>query len=215
MLTKLESYGVKESELRWFINSYLSERLQYVFYKGASSDPMRLSFGVTQGSVLGPTLFNIHINNISKACHMSTLSLYADDTAIHSSSKNVDLAVYIYNINKDLQSVRHWFCRNGLICNTKKSEAMIIASHKALKTNRDINIFYGDSILKQQRHFKYLGDAVDESLSWNNHVSYIFSRVYPTLKLLNRISSFLSPAILLKIYKMTVLHILDVMGSLQ
>ena len=72
---------------------------------------------------------------------MSTLSLYADDTAIHSSSKNVDLAVYIYNINKDLQSVRHWFCRNGLICNTKKSEAMIIASHKALKTNRDITIF--------------------------------------------------------------------------
>ena len=118
-------------------------------YKGASSDPMRVSFGVPQGSVLGPTLFNIHINNTSKAYHTSTLSLYADDTEIYSSSKNIDLAVY--NVNKDLQSVRHWFCRNGLICNTKKSEAMIIASHKALKTNRDINIFYGDSILKQQR----------------------------------------------------------------
>ena len=84
-----------------------------------------------------------------------------------------------------------------------------IASHKALKTNRDINIFHGDSILKQQRHFKYLGVVVDESLSWNNHMSYIASRVYPKLKLLNRISSFLSPAILLKIYKMTILPILD------
>ena len=206
LLTKLESYGVKESELRWF-KSYLSERLQYVVYKGASSDLMRLSFGVPQGSVLGPTLFNIHINNISKACHTSTLSLYADDTEIHSSSKNIDLAVC--NINKDLQSVRHWFCRNGLICNTKKSEAMIIASQKALKTNRDITIFYGDSVLKQQRHFKYLGVVVDESLSWNNHVSYIASRVYPKLKLLNRISSFLGPTILLKIYKMTILPILD------
>ena len=86
---------------------------------------------------------------------------------------------------------------------------MIIASHKALKTNRDINIFYGDSILKQQRHFKYLGVVVDESLSWNNHVSYVASRVYPKLKLLSRISSFLSPEILLKIYKTTNLPIWD------
>ena len=162
LLTKLESYGLKESELRWF-KSYLSERLQNVVYKGTNSDPMRLCFGVPQGSVLGPTLFNIHINNISKACHTCTLSLNADDTEIHSSSKNIDLAVY--NVNQDLQNIRHWFCKNGLICNTKKSDAMIITSHKALKTNRDINIFYGDSILKQQRHFKYLGIVVDESLS--------------------------------------------------
>ena len=167
---------------------------------------MRLSFGVPQGSVLGPTLFYIHISNISKACHTFTLSLYADDTTMHSSSKNIDLAVY--NVNKDLKSVRHWFCRSGLIQNTKKSETVIIASHKALKTNRDINIFFGLNI-KEQRHFKYLGVVVDESLSWNNHVSYIASRVYPKLKLFHRISSFLSPAILLKIYKMTVLLILD------
>ena len=86
---------------------------------------------------------------------------------------------------------------------------MIIASHKELKTNRDINIFYGDSILKQQRHFKYLGVVVDESLSWNNHVSYVASRVYPKLKLLGRISFFLSPEILLKIYKTTNLPIWD------
>lgn len=107
LLTKLESYCIKESELRWF-NSYLSERLQYVVYKDANSDPMHLSFGVLQGSVLGPTLFNIHINNISKACHTSTLLLYADDTKMHSSLKNIDLAVY--NVNKDLKSLRHWFC---------------------------------------------------------------------------------------------------------
>jgi len=86
---------------------------------------------------------------------------------------------------------------------------MIIASHKALKTNRDISIFYGDSILKQQGHFKYLGVVVDEPLSWNNHMSYIASRVYPKMKLRNRVSSFLSPGVLLEIYKMTIPPILD------
>ena len=70
---------------------------------------------------------------------------------MHSSLKNIDLAVY--NVNKQLKSVRHWFCRNGLICNTKNSKAMIIAPLKALKTNRDINIFYGGSLLKQAWYF--------------------------------------------------------------
>ena len=58
-------------------------------------------------------------NNISKACHTSTASLYADDTEMHSSSKDIDLAEN--NVNEDLKSVRHWFRRNGLICNTKKN----------------------------------------------------------------------------------------------
>ena len=96
---------------------------------------------------------------VKKACHTSTLLLYTDNTEMHSSLNNSDLAVY--NVNKDLKSVRHWFCRNGPICNTKKLEAMIIAFHKALKTNWDINIFYRDSLLKQQRHFKNLGVAED------------------------------------------------------
>jgi len=96
---------------------------------------------------------------------------------------------------------------------------MVIASQNALKTTRAIDIFYGNSILKQQKHFKYLDVVVDESLSWNNHMSYVASRVYPKLKLLNRISSFLSPAILLKIYKITILPFfrlrLHCMGILQ
>ena len=72
-----------------------------------------------------------------------------------------------------------------------------------------LTFFYGDSILKQQRHFKFLGVVIDESLSWNNHVSYDASRVYPKLKFLNRISSFLSPVVLLKIFKKNILPILD------
>ena len=91
----------------------------------------------------------------------------------------------------------------------KKLEAMVITFHKALKTNWDINIFYRDSVLKQQRHFKNLGVAVDRSLSWNNHVSYVSLRVYPKLKLLNRVSSFLSHAVFIEDLQNDNLIILD------
>lgn len=94
LLTKLESYGVKESELHWF-TSYLSERLQCAVYKEDNSDPMGL-FCCPAGSNVN----SIHTNNISEACHTSILSLYANDTEMHSSSKNIDLAMY--NVNKDL-----------------------------------------------------------------------------------------------------------------
>ena len=130
LLTKLQSYAVKESELRWFY-SYLSERSKCVVFKDAISAPLRLSFGVPQGSVLGPTLFNIHINNILKACHTSTVSLYADDTEMYSSSKDIDLAEN--NVNEDLKSVRHWFRRNGLICNIKKRKPWLLRPGMHLK----------------------------------------------------------------------------------
>ena len=86
---------------------------------------------------------------------------------------------------------------------------MVIASHRAVKTARDVRISYGDSLLEQKRSFKYLGVIVDESLSWSSHISYVVSRAYPKLKLMNRILSFLDPTTLLKIYKAPILPILD------
>ena len=86
---------------------------------------------------------------------------------------------------------------------------MVFASHRAGKTARDVRTSYGDSFLEQKRSFKYLGVIVDESFSWNSHVSFVASRVYPKLKLLNRISSFLDLTTLLKIYKATILPVLD------
>ena len=86
---------------------------------------------------------------------------------------------------------------------------MVIASHRAGKTARDVRTSYGGSFLEQKRPFMYLGVIVDESFSWNSHVSFVASRVHPKLKLLNRISSFLDLTTLLKIYKATILPILD------
>ena len=151
-------------------------------------------------------VLNIHINNISKACHKSGVALFADDTEIHFSSKDVGKAEYI--INKGLKSINQWFSNNGLICNTKKMVTMVISSHRAVKTARDVHISYGDSLLEQKRSFKYLSVIVDESFSWNSHFLCRLQSL-PQTKLLNRISSFLDPTTLLTIYKATILPILD------
>ena len=75
--------------------------------------------------------------------------LSADDTEIHFSFKDVGEAEY--RINEDLKSIKQWFSNNGLSCNTKKTVTMVIASHRAVKTARDVCIYYGDSLLEQKR----------------------------------------------------------------
>ena len=145
------------------------------------------------------------MNNISKTCHNSDVALFADDTEFHFSSKEVGKSEY--RIKKDLRSINQRFFNNGLICNTKKMVTMVSASHRAVKTARDVCISYGDSLLEPKRSFKYLGAIVDELLSWNSCISYVASRVYPKFKLLNRISSFPDPTTLLKIYKVTIFYL--------
>ena len=85
IIGKLAKYGIKGSEQDCF-RSYLSERSQFVSLGGTESQRRKISHGVPQGSVLGPTLFSIHINGISAACHNYDVVLYADDTEIHAIS---------------------------------------------------------------------------------------------------------------------------------
>ena len=176
----------------------------------ASVDSERglITHGVPQGSVLGPTLFNLHINGITYTCTESEVVLYADDTEIHSSAK--DISVAQNRVNKDLASTIFWWNQNGLISNHKKCEAMLIRSKNAVKNTRALQIVLDGKPVKQSDNLKYLiGIYIDHSLTCSKHLTYIQSRVYPKLKLLNRISSFLSRDILLRIYKQTLLPLLD------
>lgn len=136
--------------------------------------------------------------------------LYADDTNIHASAKDVSVAEN--RVNKDLANIVSWWNQNELISNHKNCEAMLIGSKYAVKNTRPLQpvmIILDGKPGKKLDYFKYLGIYIDHCPTWSKHVTYIQSRVYPKLKLLNRLSYFLSRDILLRIYKQTVLLILD------
>ena len=93
--------------------------------------------------------------------------------------------------NEDLARVSDWWRQNGLISNHKKCEIMLIGTRNTVATSRDLQIFLDGKQLRQTNSFKYLGMYIEPHLSWNTHVPAISQRIYPKLKLLNRISKYL------------------------
>jgi len=86
---------------------------------------------------------------------------------------------------------------------------MLVGSRYSVVNTRDLQVKLDGKLLKQSEHCKYLGVYMDSCLNWNKQITYIASRVYPKLKMLNRIAPFLSQRVLLNIYKQTILPILD------
>ena len=111
LLSKLEHYGIRGCALEWF-RSYLSDRKQYVSVNGSNSNLLSITCGVPQGSVLGPLLFLIYINDLPNASKKLTFYLFADDTNIYYESK--DLFNLIKIVNKELRLVKKWLDANTL-----------------------------------------------------------------------------------------------------
>ena len=166
LLMKLENYGIRGPALEWF-KSYLSDREQYVTVNGSSSSCLNVTCGVPQGSVLGPLLFLIFINDLPNST--SVLSyLFADDTNIYFEPENLDKLQRI--VNNELKKVKQWLDVNKLSLNIDKTNFIIFKSpqHSSLGT---VNIKIGNQPVKNSRYVKFLGVLLDENLSWKYHLS--------------------------------------------
>ena len=123
MINKLDNIGIRGLP-KVLLSSYLSNRSQYVKLNGDISNMERISFGVPQGSVLGPLLFLIYINDIPNILKYSTPIIFADDTYLMFSSKSFDILQT--NIQDDLYNLTYWLFSNKLTLNVKKPKLFYI-----------------------------------------------------------------------------------------
>lgn len=172
LIQKMSNIGIKDKALKLMV-SYLEDRLQRTVINKDSnkffSNWDKVTYGVPQGSVLGPTLFLIYINNLPSEIDKQFV-LFADDTSVLIREKSVqELNVSISNT---LAELNLWFKLNGLLLNEAKTNVMHF-NPKKLNGNNQCS---GDTTLKHSEFHKFLGVTIDQNLNWKNHVQTLISK---------------------------------------
>jgi hypothetical protein len=173
LIEKLFHYGIRGNALEW-LKSYLCNRSQFVVYNGYQSSVKIIDTGVPQGSILGPLLFLIYINDLINVCKYSTPLLFADDTNLFFAETNIN--VLTANINEELQRVSTWLKVNKLSLNVNKTQYMYFTSKRKYQTEL-INIAIDSVKINETKQSKFLGVVIDNKLTWKAHISYISNKV--------------------------------------
>ena len=199
LVYKLNHYGITGSALKLF-QTYLLNRKQYVLVNNTESDCLYIKTGVPQGSILGPLLFIIYLNDIVKVCKLFHPIIYADDTTLcatlDSFGNNSELIEE--NINSELNDVVDWLKLNRLSVNAMKTKGMIFhTQHKALDVP---NIKMDNVRIDFVDEFSFLGITVDKHLSWKGHVNKIHLKISKVIGIMCRLKNVLPSFILLQIY---------------
>ena len=174
----------------WF-KSCLTARQQQCLVNGCLSSQSNLLCGVPQGSILGPLLFLIYINDLPNCLKFTNPCLYADDTQIFSSS--FDSGVLGNNINSDLKNLSDWLTVNKLQFHPLKTKLMVVVSTYNLNTkSRELsNVISIDSnLVSRVPSNKYLGVLLDEKLTFQIHIDYICKKACAGIGTLRRIKPF-------------------------
>ena len=202
LLHKLKSYGIKNNMLAWFKN-YLSDRKQCVVLNSTKSEYLSVKAGVPQGSVLGPLLFLIYINDISDS-FSSLTRLFADDSSLSSSSR--DLSVIEREINNDLTKLAEWAKSWLVLFNPNKTEIVLF-------TNRFFSnypqIEFENQPVKFVGHHKHLGLTLSSDGKWENYIDDIITRCSKMLWVLRKLKMILSRKCLNSMYLSFIRPILE------
>ena len=194
LLRKLFLLGIRGPSLLWF-KSYLSDRKQYVCINNSCSPTLSIDTGVPQGSILGPLLFILYINDMCKSSSELSFVHFADDTTVF--RKGGDLNELFTVVNRELTYVDEWLRANKLSLNVNKTTYMIF-SNKSKVTDRRIFIRNIDVSLVSTA--KFLGIFIDDSLKFKDHVNYVINRVSRSSAILRNLSQILPRHVLRKLY---------------
>lgn len=199
LLSKLKFYGIRNNELDWF-KDYLTNRKQCISYGTESTDLKLIKCGVPQGSILGPLLFLIYINDLHCSSQILNFILFADDTNLFYSHSNIK--ILFDTVNQELKYIEEWFKANKLSLNINKTNYTLFSKPSkidnlplklpCLKLN-DINV-------KRTCKIKFLGVYLDETLSWRDHINILENKIAKNIGVLYKAKPYLNVRCLRDLY---------------
>ena len=184
LIAKLAAYGFDNNSLL-LLQSHLSNRKQRTKIGSYFSSWLEIILGVPQGSILGPLLFNIFINDVFYIIEESKLCNFADDNTIYSCHTSVD--AIITNLEIDLSNVLEWFKKNQVAENPDKFQMIVLGLH-----NRKLCINMGNHNVNSTNEVKLLGLIIDHKLNFNSHINTLCTTASKKLKCLRRIRNYIS-----------------------
>jgi hypothetical protein len=193
LLFKLQQNGIKGKLLNW-ISDYLCNRKQKVTLRSSISLPRTISAGVPQGSVLGPLLFLIYVNDITDSL-LSLTRLFADDSSLYCSASSLNDIEGI--LNHDLQIISDWAKTWLVDFNPKKTEAILFS----LRQSENIpNLTFENTYINFVESHKHLGVTLSANGKWTNHVDLILESASKTLNIMKKMKFVLTRKALNQIY---------------
>ena len=203
LLSKLEHVGVRGIAHQW-LKSYLTNRKQFVYVKENSSNYSNVIHGVPQGSILGPILFLIYINDIVNVSDNVDFILFADDTNLFKSGNK--LANVCDELCQELRKLHTWFNINKLSLNIAKTNYIVFGNKS---TEQDSFIQINGVEIERVQCTKFLGVEVDAKLTWTQHVNKVANKVTRSLSIMYRVKDFITRTALTTLYSSFVLPYLS------
>jgi len=201
LLSKMNEYGIRGLAHCWF-RSYLNNRKQYTVINNANSSTQNITHGVPQGSILGPLLFLIFINDLPNSSPLFKYTLFADDSTLTTTLPKQYTNTAFQQINSELAKINTWLLSNKISTNIEKTKYMCFSYNS---TTHLPPIYLGNNIINETQSIKFLGLHFDKHLTFKQHVAHIASKISKSLGILYKLKHYM-PQPALKLLYFSLIH---------